>query len=96
MIAHVRRSAAERLRLKPAARRGDVNSALPSNSAQLTFLTASEAAELLRVSAITLGKWRIQGSGPPFRKFSRRVVYARKDLLNWAAQQTRLSTSDQR
>jgi len=58
------------------------------------FLTPSEAAELLRLSSITLGRWRGEGSGPPFRKFGRRVLYAHADLLAWAEAQRRLSTSD--
>jgi hypothetical protein len=58
------------------------------------FLTTSEAGGFLRISPITLGRWRIEGHGPPYRKFGRRVVYARDDLLAWAKQQARSSTSD--
>ena len=58
------------------------------------FLTTSEAGSFLRISPITLGRWRIEGYGPPYRKFGRRVVYARDDLLAWANQQARSSTSD--
>jgi hypothetical protein len=57
------------------------------------FLTAAEAAALLRMSPVTLGRWRIQGYGPLFRKFGRRVVYARDELLAWAKEQSRSSTS---
>ena len=57
------------------------------------FMTATEAATFLRVSAVTLGRWRISGHGPPFRKFGRKVVYRKRDLLVWAEQQTRTSTS---
>jgi hypothetical protein len=46
-----------------------------------TFLCATEAAVWLRISPVTLARWRIEGSGPPFRRFGRRVVYARADLL---------------
>jgi Helix-turn-helix domain len=60
----------------------------------ITFLNAREAAMWLRVSPITLGRWRIEGCGPPFRKFGRRVVYARADLLSWAEAQKRSSTSE--
>jgi len=59
------------------------------------FLTVGEAAALLRVSEITLARWRIEGRGPPYRKFGRRVVYALADILAWAEAQTRLSTSGQ-
>ena len=59
------------------------------------FLTVREAAALLRVSEITLGRWRIEGNGPRYRKFGRRVLYARSDLLAWADAQVRRSTSEQ-
>ena len=58
------------------------------------FLTTTEAGNFLRISPITLGRWRLEGYGPPFRKFGRRVVYARDDLLAWANQQARSNTSD--
>lgn len=60
----------------------------------VVFLTAAEAATLLRVSLVTLGRWRIEGCGPRFRKFGRRVVYLRDDLISWADAQGRASTSD--
>lgn len=59
-----------------------------------TFLTADEAAELLRVSVVTLARWRGQGLGPPARWFGRRVVYALSDLLEWAEAQKASSTSE--
>jgi Helix-turn-helix domain len=64
------------------------------HSTPTVFLTVSEAAALLRLSEITLGRWRIEGSGPPFRKFGRRVVYDRADLIAWADAQRRQSTSE--
>jgi excisionase family DNA binding protein len=60
------------------------------------FLTVMEAAALLRVSQVTLGRWRIEGRGPVYRKFGRRVLYADRDVIAWAAGQARMSTSDQR
>ena len=65
----------------------------PPNGATV-FLTASEAADLLRLSPVTLGRWRIQGCGPKFSKFGRRVLYDRVELLAWAKLQTRGSTSE--
>jgi len=62
----------------------------------VTFLTVMEAAALLRVSRVTLGRWRIEGRGPVYRKFGRRVLYADSDVIAWAADQARMSTSDQR
>jgi hypothetical protein len=60
------------------------------------FLTAAEAAAFLRISPITLSRWRIEGCGPAYRKFGRRVVYALADLIAWAEGQRRASTSEQR
>ena len=57
------------------------------------FLTVVEAATLLRIAVTTLGRWRIAGTGLIFRKFGRRVVYARSDLLAWTDAQQRLNTS---
>jgi excisionase family DNA binding protein len=62
----------------------------PENS---IFLTTKEASELLRVSPITMSRWRIEGSGPPYRKFGRRVTYARTDVIAWANAQIHTSTS---
>jgi predicted DNA-binding transcriptional regulator AlpA len=61
---------------------------------QPLFLSAPETAELLRISPVTLSKWRIEGRGPPYRKLGRRVVYERADLIEWTADQRRLSTSE--
>jgi excisionase family DNA binding protein len=64
------------------------------HSTATVFLTVSEAAALLRLSKITLGRWRIEGKGPPFRKFGRRVLYATADLIAWGEAQKRVSTSE--
>jgi Helix-turn-helix domain len=58
------------------------------------FLTAAEAAAFLRISPVTLGRWRIEGCGPAYRKFGRRVVYALADLAGWAEAQRQVSTSE--
>jgi hypothetical protein len=58
-----------------------------------TFMNAPEASMWLRVSVVTLARWRIEGCGPPFRKFGRRVIYALADLIVWADAQKRISTS---
>jgi predicted DNA-binding transcriptional regulator AlpA len=63
----------------------DATPANVTNAAQL-FLTAAEAATLLRVSAITLSRWRIQGYGPRWIKMGpKRVAYARDDLIAWTS-----------
>ena len=48
------------------------------------FLTAREAADLLRISPRTLASYRSKGTGPAYHVFGGRVVYARADLLSWA------------
>jgi excisionase family DNA binding protein len=70
----------------------DGNDGVAGNSAQI-FLSAQEAAELLRISPVTLSRWRIEGRGPEYRKFGRRVRYGRTDLITWADAQRRRSTS---
>jgi predicted DNA-binding transcriptional regulator AlpA len=54
----------------------------------------SEAATLLRVSKSWLDKKRLDGGGPEYHKFGRRVVYDMRDLENWAARNKRRHTSD--
>jgi len=58
------------------------------------FLRPQEAADLLRMSVPSLARWRCQGTGPVYRKCGSRVVYAEKDLLEWADKQIRKSTSE--
>src|SRR5262249_40088866 len=57
------------------------------------FLDTRETASLLRISPVTLNRWRIEGKGPAYRKFGRRVLYARADLVTWSEAQRRQSTS---
>jgi hypothetical protein len=51
-------------------------------------------AELLGLSVRTLERFRLTGSGPAFRKFGRRVMYARSDVMAWADARRHTSTSD--
>lgn len=60
----------------------------------LTFLNQAMIALLLGVSERTMERWRLEGSGPPFRKFGRRVMYSRADVIAWANAQRRTSTSN--
>jgi hypothetical protein len=78
---------------RPQCSQGGATPLQATNTSEV-FYTASEAATILRVSKVTLARWRIEGFGPPFRKFGRRVVYARGELLSWADAQGRTSTSD--
>lgn len=58
------------------------------------YLTNDEAAAYLRLSPRTLEKQRVIGGGPRFRKFGRRVMYARTDLDAWADSRSFEATSD--
>lgn len=53
-----------------------------------------ETAKILSVSVRTLERWRLEGTGPVYRKFGKRVLYAHADLIEWADQRRRTSTSD--
>jgi len=58
------------------------------------FLSQTAAAAFLGgLSAKTLERWRVEGRGPAYRKLGRRVFYARDDLVAWANEQKRHSTS---
>jgi len=58
------------------------------------LLRTPDAAILVGLSARTLEKHRCYGTGPAYRKLGGRVVYAVEDLLRWADQGVRRSTSD--
>ena len=61
---------------------------------QQQFLTERETAELLRVSARTLQRWRLTGDGPPFYAFGGRRLYAGEEVMSWSKTRRRRSTSD--
>jgi len=61
---------------------------------QNSYLTQQEAAELLRLSPRTLERMRLDGSGPRFRKFGKRVTYAVEDLRAYADARSFQSTSE--
>ena len=60
----------------------------------MNHLTVKEAAQKLGISPHTLDAWRAKGFGPQYRKIGRRVLYERNDLVVWASNQSRTSTSD--
>ena len=62
--------------------------------ARTIYLTQNEAALFLRLSERTLERWRVEGQGPRFRRFGRRVVYAKSDLETWADGRSFQSTSE--
>ena len=60
----------------------------------MKYLHTKEAATILCLSPRTLERWRIEGKGPTYRKFGKRVTYSEKSLLEWAENQTHTSTSE--
>jgi len=58
------------------------------------YLTNAESATLLRLSPRTLEKLRVEGGGPRFHKFGRRVLYAIADIEAWANARTCVMTCD--
>jgi hypothetical protein len=91
-----------RLRLKEAAT-GDTSVITSGTSTMIAggaagtqaFLTAPEAAALLRLSPVTLSRWRIKGYGPRWTKMGpKRICYALDDLTAFTNAQKRTSTSD--
>ncbi len=60
------------------------------------FLTCKEAASYLYLSAQTLNKMRIMGTGPQFRKHGRYVRYHIDDLDAWSEERRHRSTSEER
>lgn len=59
-----------------------------------TFMNQRTTAEFLGLSERTLERFRLEGRGPVFRRFGRRILYSRGDVLEWADAQRRTSTSD--
>lgn len=59
------------------------------------YLNVRDAASFLSVvSKSTLDHLRVKGGGPRFIKLGRNVAYDRADLVAWAEEQKRTSTSD--
>ena len=53
-------------------------------SSDAPFLTIAEAAEFLKVNPRTLDNMRWKHTGPVFRRHGGRIVYCRKELLDWS------------
>ena len=59
------------------------------------LLTEQQASALLGVTARALQKWRSNGSGPSFVRISSRCIrYRRRDLVDWAVERIKCSTSE--
>jgi excisionase family DNA binding protein len=53
------------------------------------YLTQSQVAEILGVSARTLEMWRVRGGGPQYRKLGARCVrYTLADIEAWISART--------
>ncbi|TAW19255.1 DNA-binding protein [Rhizobium ruizarguesonis] len=55
-------------------------------------LTGSEAAAYLRVTEVTLARWRGESKGPAYVKTGGRVLYRVSSLLAYLAESERKST----
>jgi hypothetical protein len=55
----------------------------PAVSGPDDLLTEDEAARLLRVAPRSLRRWRAIGTGPPYTRAGRRVLYRRAAVLRW-------------
>lgn len=58
------------------------------------FITTNKVAEITGRSPRTVEKDRLTGSGPPFYKFGRRVLYRLDEVLEWTSSRRRRSTAD--
>ena len=56
----------------------------PARHDSKKYLSTGEAADFLTLSARTLDRYRVKGTGPVFHRFGGRVRYLRADLLEWA------------
>jgi len=54
----------------------------------IELLTPKEAAAFLKVSVVTLAKWRGQKRGPEYTRTGRTVKYDRKDLETYLKKNT--------
>jgi Helix-turn-helix domain len=67
----------------------ETNERLAALHAGSDYLTDPQLAKYLYVTTRTTGRWRDDGSGPPFvRVGKRRILYRRADVLAWAAGRT--------
>jgi len=60
----------------------------------MDLLTTQHAAKELKLSARTLERHRVTGTGPKFIRLGRRIFYRRDDLEAWIAACTCRSTSE--
>jgi predicted DNA-binding transcriptional regulator AlpA len=58
------------------------------------LMTAHEVAELLRVTAATLARWRSNDQGPPFVQLEGSIRYSRPAVDAWLAARARGGASE--
>jgi hypothetical protein len=61
---------------------------------EFLFFTQQEIANALKVSTKTLESMRQKGTGPLFKKFGRRVLYAQADVQAFLDERSFRSTSE--
>lgn len=58
------------------------------------YLTETQTAEMLSISARTLQRFRVEGGGPKYFKAGKRVLYAVPDLDAWLNENHHSNTSE--
>ncbi|MBW3591953.1 MAG: helix-turn-helix domain-containing protein [Actinobacteria bacterium] len=51
-------------------------------------MTPPELAEMLRVPAATLSKWRHEGTGPTYIRIGKHVRYAEAEVERWLSERS--------
>ena len=59
------------------------------------YLTPEELAARIRVAPSTIAKWRMEGDGPAFYKFGKRVLYRLDIVEEWERSNLRLNTAQE-
>ncbi len=72
---------------------GGAAGATGQGASQDEWFRPPEAAAHIKSTTSTLAKKRLTGDGPPYTKFGRNVLYAKRDLDEFLASRRRLSTS---
>lgn len=67
---------------------------MTSPTVESPYLTLMEAAAFLRLAPRTLDNMRQRGTGPLYNKHGGRVRYHRDDLVAWADQSRRRTTTE--
>lgn len=67
---------------------------MTTQSLESPYLTLREAATFLRLAPRTLDNMRQRGTGPLYNKHGGRVRYHRDDLIAWADQSRRRTTTE--